>query len=208
MGYTDSKWEAKMGSIGRTALQDSRCCLPTSGHELASNPRWRHITIRIPDGSQFSETHIGKTLLDRTAILRSWAVLIRCYTGTALVFFAELYDSNVAEANNEWVAPDAGNVGDAIRILQYRLSDSLELQCISEDDSHLHGEAATERRIVNTAVHISGDFCTCSDANCRQSLSETCVKLTNLDHVGGLFSVLVVSGTKKSFSLTILVLSC
>ena len=191
-----------MGSIGRTDLQESRCCLPISEHEPASNPTWQYIAVRLPDGKQFPDIHTEKFLLDRDATLRSWAVLIRCYTGTGLVFFAELYNSHIVEANNRLAGPDARSVGDAIRILQYQLSDNLELQRISEDDSRLHGEAATERRITNTAVHISGDFYNCSEANGRQTLSETCVKLTNLDHVGRLFSIIECSDGKKSFLLT------
>ena len=198
-----------MGSIGRTDLQESRCCVPISGHEPASNPRWRYIDVRLPDSKQLPNIHIGKTLLDRNAILRSWAVLIRCYTGTRLVFFVESYNYHIAEANNQRLGPDTGSVGDAFRILQYQLSDDLELQRISDDGSHLHGEVATERRITNTAVHISGEFCNCSDANCKQTLSETCLKLTDLNRVGGFFSILVGSDSKKSFSLTSLVfLSC
>ena len=194
-----------MGSIGRTALEDTRCYLPTSGHEQASKSRWQQIAIGISDGREYSETHTGKSLVDRDAILRSWAVLVRCYTGTELVSFAELYDSYIVEANNERVGSDAGGVGDAIRVLQYQLSDSLELQHISEDDLHIHGEATAEQRLVNTAIHITRDFCTCSDANCRQTLPKPSVKLTDLDQVGGLFSILVASDSKKSSSLKLFV---
>ena len=194
-----------MGSLGSTASDDSRCCLPTSGHEPASNPTWRHITVRVPDCKEFSDFHPGKTLLDANAILRSWAVLLRCYTGTDLVSFARLYHSHIAEANNERAGPDTGGVGDAIRILQYQLSDSLELQHISEDDSHIHGKTTTERTIVNTAVYIFEDFCTCSDANFRQTFSKIHARLTNLDHVGGLFSILIISDGKRSLSLALFV---
>lgn len=197
-----------MGSVGRTVVEEgSLCCLPTSGHEPASNPGWQHIAVRIH--KEFSYIHTGKTLLDRTAIVQSWAVLLRCYIGTELVFFAEFYDSHTVEANNKPAGPDAGNVGDSIRILQYQLLDNLELQHISEDGSHIHGEASTERRVANTAVHISRESCICCDASNGQILSKPPVKLTNLDHVGGLFSVLTVSDSKRSFSLALLFLhSC
>ena len=194
-----------MGSIGRSPFEESRCCLPTSGYEPASDPRWMHVAVSVPDGKEFPEIDTGNTLLDRNAILRAWAVLLRCYTGTELVFFAELNDSHIGEANNERVGPDASSVGDAIRILQYQLPDSLELQYISQDDSHIHGDATTEGKIVNTAVCISRDFCAWSDANCRQIVSEIPVKLTNLDLVGGLFSIFIVSDSERGFSLAQLV---
>ena len=163
-----------------------------------------HLAVSVPDGKEFPEIHTGNTLLDRNAVLRAWAVLLRCYTGTELVFFAELNDPHTVEANNERVGLDASSAGDAIRILQYQLSDSLELQRISQDDSHIHEDATTVTggRIVNTAVRISRDFCAWSDADCRHTFSKSSV---NLDQVGRLFSILIVSDSKRAFSLAQLV---
>lgn len=180
-----------MGSIAERPLEvvrNVRCYKPTSGPRHCSNLTSAYGFVKLLESGHELSSVKSNIFRESEAVLTSWVILLRIYTGSELTSFVAFSEAPLFEVQDEFSPKESKGAIPGGHVAHCRVEDHAFLQDIHVDQAQFYNGADSEPRNVNTAVKYSVAPRACSAGNDRQHVLPMGLQMDVQDHVSKISS--------------------